>query len=235
MAWLDQFVEYACEQVHEEVIEALNTRGVSDDQIRDFRIGYLKRTLPPLDYPQEFLKWCHQGKKLDDVYCFPLTNVLGEIRGLQFRYVERGRAGYMDYILETGEPVLFGLGQAMPHVWGAETILFVEGVFDLFPLQRHYPAIVATLTARVIEPMLWTLRRICKQVVLGYDNDDTGRRAVLRFIKEHRDEFKIVDVKYPKKPMVNGKMTKDPGDLWELWGDRELGVYIRDQLKGVLT
>lgn len=230
MAWFDDFTQFACEQVHEGIIEALNLRGVSDDQIRDFRIGYLKRTLPPLDYPQDFLKWSHQGQKLDDVFCFPLTNVLGEIRGFQFRFIERERAGYMDYIVGSGEPILFGLGQAMPHVWADESVLFVEGVFDLFPLQRHCPAIVATLTARVIEPMLWTLRRNCTQVALGYDMDATGRRAVERFIHEHKHEFKIVDVKYPKHPMPNGKMSKDPGDLWELWGDQRLGDFIRKQL-----
>jgi DNA primase len=230
MAWLEDFADYACEQVHEGIVEALNLRGVSDDQIRDFRIGYLKRTLPPLQYPESFLNWCHQGAKLDGVYCFPLTNVLGDVRGFQFRFIERERGGYMDFLTEAGEPVLFGLGQAMPHVWTSESVYLVEGVFDLFPLQRHHPAIVATLTARVIDPMLWTLRRMCKRIVLGYDNDGTGRRAVDRFSREHGDEFRIVDVKYPKHSMPNGKVSKDPGDLWELWGDQRLGDYLREQL-----
>ena len=236
MAWLDQLADYARSLMSERVVEALNVRGCSDEQIRDYGIGYLKRTLPPLDYDPEFLKQYGNGSVLDGVFVFPLTNTIGDIRGLQFRYVDRTKrfynaGGYSDFILEAGEPVLFGLMQAMSHIWETQSVTLVEGSFDLFPVQRHIPATVATLTARVVGPFLATMRRTCKRVVLAYDNDATGQRASANFHKEHGHEFQVDELPWAKKPMPNGKMSKDPGDLWELWGDQQLGDFIREGVK----
>lgn len=228
MTWYDQLVEHACGQVDDRIAETLNARGVSDEQIREFKIGYLDKMLPP-EMPEAFLRWAHGGEKLDQVYVFPLTNVLGETHGVQFRHVQRDRTGYMDYFDQKGEAVLFGLGQAAPHIWRTGSILLVEGNFDLLPVQRHIPQTVATLTARVVEPLLWYLRRICKRIDFGYDNDSTGRLGVSRFQKQHGHEFEIGDIKYPQLKMSNGKLSKDSSDLWELWGDRKLGNFLQEQ------
>jgi len=231
MAWLDELAQYARSLMNERVIESLNVRGCSDEQIRDYGIGYLKRTLPPLDYDPEFMERYKAGSKLDDVYVFPLTNTVGDVRGLQFRAVDRAQRYYSDFILDAGEPVLFGLAQAMPHIWATESVTLVEGAFDLFPVQRHVPATVATLTARVVGPLLSTLRRTCKRIVIAYDNDGTGQKTGVSFYKEHGDEFQVEDLHWDKRPMPNGKMSKDPGDLWELWGDERLGKFIREGVK----
>jgi DNA primase len=228
MAWLDQLVEYARSLMTERVVEALNVRGCSDEQIREYNIGYLKRTLPPLDYDPKFLKQYGSGTVLDDVFVYPLTNALGEIRGVQFRPVDRSRKFNSNFMLDTGEPILFGLGQAMPHIWATESVTLVEGANDLFPVQRHSPAVVATMTARVVGPFLATLRRTCKRIVLAYDNDTTGQKAAASFYKEHGREYQIEGIRWAKLPMPNGKMTKDPGDLWELRGEEYLGKFIRE-------
>jgi DNA primase len=231
MAWYEQFVEHACSQVDERIVESLNARGVSDAQIREFQIGYIDRALPDtIELPQDFLNWSHHGAKLEDVYVFPLTNILGEVHGLQFRHVKRDRTGYLDYYQTRGEAVLFGLGQAAPHIWRTGSIHFVEGTFDHFPVQRHDPTAVATLTARVVESLIWFMRRTCKRVVVGYDNDPTGRRGAESFRKVYGAEFEVVDLKYPKIPLSNGKTTKDPGDIWELWGDKRFGAFLSEHV-----
>lgn len=228
MAWLEDFVKLAAERVDERVIDALNARGVSDDQIRNFQVGYVNKILPSLSYPEDFLKWSCGGSRLEDMYCFPVTNVLGEIRGFQCRPVNREIRGYSDYFVDTGEPALFGLAQAAPYMWELRSGTVVEGVFDLFPVQRHDPTVVATLTARVPESFLRTLKRMCRRVVLGYDNDHTGRKHVRAFMEEQAGEFdSLVDIQWKKITMLDGKISKDPGDLWEIWGDKELGDFIR--------
>lgn len=229
MTWFDALVERSALAVDDDILESLNMRGVSDEQARQFRIGYLNRKLPSIDYPESFLKWSHYGDKLDGVYVFPLTNVLNEVHGLQFRHVDRERTGYMDYIEFKGEAVLFGLGAAAPHIWNTGRVTLVEGNFDLFPIQRHDPTTVATLTARVVEPLLWFLRRVCKCVVFGYDADETGRKGVANFRKFFHRDFEIHDLRFPRLPMVNGKLTKDPNELWELWGDIRFGEFLRQQ------
>lgn len=229
MAWIEDLVEFAAHRIDDRAREVLWERGVSEDQIRDFHFGYLDAQLPPLTGPgyDLFLKWSLGGAKLADVLVIPLTNPLGEIRGVQFRSVDREKKIYSDFILEKAEPVLFGLGQAMPSIWSTRSIYLVEGAFDWAPLQRVVPNVVATLTARVSEALLRTLRRVVDDVYFVYDLDATGRRSCEKFEKEYGGEFGLHFPKYPQITLPNGKKSKDLGELWEGWGDDRFSEYFR--------
>ena len=194
-------------------------------------MGYLDGVLPP-GMPVEFREWSHDGNKLKDSYVLPLTNPLGVVSGFQFRSVDKTTKGYLDYFLVRDEPVLFGLGQAIPHMWSSDSACVVEGVFDLFPVQRVLPYTVSTITAKVTDLMLRWLFRLVHKVYLFYDADSTGRSACWEFVKEHRSEFELLHVmEYPRGVILsNGKPVKDPADLWEAWGDDTLGPYIRGQI-----
>lgn len=228
MTWLETLVEFAQANLGERELEALWMRGVSDEQIEQFRIGYLDGKLPRLDDAKAFLDWCWQGRKLQDVHVFPLTNSLGHVKGVQFRYVDRERKGYMDYMAAEDEPILFGLAQAMPAIWETGWVFLVEGVYDLAPIQRVFPNVVATLTDRVTRVFTRLLRRLVDEIWLGYDMDQPGREACERFVKFHGREFKTRVVQYPRIQALGGQgLIKDPGDLWEAWGDERFGVFLR--------
>lgn len=233
MTWLDEFVaeSESGAELPERVRESLWGRGVTDEQISQFQIGYVDRVLPAINYPQDFVSWSGDGGKLDDCYVLPITNTIGEIRGLQFRHVDRERGGYMDFILAQDEAVGFGLAQAMPTVWETGEILLVEGGFDLLPLQRFLPGIASTLTARVTEGFVRILRRLVRRVWIGYDMDSAGNRAYDRFRQQYGREFDVRRVVYPRVTLVGGKLVKDPGDLWEAWGDARLGEYLRSHVR----
>lgn len=227
-AWLEQLVQVAQDQLGERQREALWARGVSDQQIQEFRIGYLDCVLPSIELPKAFLSQFKDGTRLDDVFVLPLTNTLGQIKGLQFRHVDRDHKGYSDFIPYEDEPVLFGLGQAMETVWRTGSIWLVEGSFDLFPLQRHHPNIVATLTARLTTQFVRVLRRLVKEIWLGYDMDSTGREAIAEVVKTYGREFRVQPVRWPRVKRLDGKgFVKDPSDLWEAWGDDQLGVFLK--------
>ena len=235
MTWLEGLALSATQGLDGRVREALYARGVTDEQIVAFRIGYLDRRLPDLAYSQAFLNWSSHsnaapGSKLDDVFVLPLTNTLGQVKGFQFRHVERARGGYMDFIAEKGEAVLFGLDQAMPHIWKSRSVWLVEGAFDLFPVQRCYPPTVATLTNRVVTPLVRILRRLVDQIWVGYDMDKPGRDACARFAKHHGHEFGVGIVKYPQVTTLDGSVIKDPADLWEVWGDTQFASFVRATL-----
>lgn len=232
MSWFDNFVELAHQQVNEGIVEALNSRGVSDDQITNFRLGYIDQKLPSeVEYPEAFLKWCHHGSKLDKVYVFPITNILNEVRGLQFRHVERTKSGYMDYFESKGEAIHFGLGQAAPHIWEQRKVVLVEGNFDVFPLQRHNPTVISVMTARVSNTLNDWLLRTVDEVYFGFDSDSTGKKGVAEFIKhQHRNYRNIVDLQLPSIPKPEGGKTKDPNELWEAWGDQVLGKHFLSKL-----
>jgi len=231
-AWVETLVNYAKGGLDERVREALWTRGASEDQIDLLQIGYLNKELPPAEYPADFLEWCWHGRKLADSFVFPLTNPLGEVLGFQFRGVERSST-YSDYFLTRAEPVYFGLGQAMPSIWEHEAIMPVEGVFDYFPTQRVVPYSVSTLTAKVSGNLLRACRRIVKRWRFFYDNDAIGIRVYSAFVKEYGGQFEEVrSVGYPiGVKLPNGKAIKDPGDLWEAWGDDRFKSFLQAQME----
>ena len=228
--WFETLTEYAEQRLTPRVEQELYSRGVTDDQARSFRIGYIDR-IPDLGGNDDFLQWA-KGKSLQDMMVFPLTTTLGEIRGFQFRSVDRGRKIYLDYMPYKEEAVSFGLAQAMQQVWTGGDVWLVEGVFDLLPLQRQVPNIVATLTARVPELMLRVLRRLVDTIWLGYDADLAGQTAITQFMKNHGKEFRVLPVYYPKVKVVGSdRYIKDPGELWEVWGDDQLRDFVQTLLK----
>lgn len=227
MSWLDVLVEFAQSQVDDRVREELWARGVSNEQIETFQIGYLNKDLPE-GLSEGFVEWSSRGSKLADVFVLPLTTATGTIAGLQFRAVDRARKGYMDYLVDHTQAVLFGLAQAMPSTWETETVWLVEGGFDLFPIQRVFPNTVSTLTARVPESFLRLMKRMVKQVNLLYDRDATGRRGSEKFIRFHGEEFERVnDLLLPMVRNAKNELVKDPNELWEVWGDEKFASHFR--------
>lgn len=236
MTWLDDFVEYAQSNVDDRVREAYWSRGADDGQIQLYRLGYIDGALPDVGLPEDFVRWSFNGEKLVDSYVLPLTNALNEVRGVQFRSVERSKSGYTDYFLDETEPTLFGLGPAVQAMWKSEQAVLVEGGFDVFPVQRVFlPETVATLTAKVNAPFVRLLRRLVKRVYVSYDRDNTGRRGTSSFIRWYGKEFDVIDVEYPEIKTVEGKVAKDPSEIWEAWGDEQLGEHLRCIAEGTRT
>lgn len=220
-SWIDELVAYAAGQVGERELEVLLGRGVSEAQIQRYRIGHLNEALPA-SAPKHFAEWARN--KLDDVFVLPLTTTLGETRGLQLRHVDRAKSGYQDYFLPRREACLFGLAEAMDAMWQTRSVFLVEGAFDLFPVQRAVPNVVATLTARTAHQMVRVMRRTVKDVFLGYDMDPPGRAGCAQFQSRYGPEFRVHVVSWPA---VNGDQVKDPGELWEAWGDAGLIPFVR--------
>lgn len=224
MKFLDDFVAYSQDQLCDRAIEGYWDRGVSDAQIQSFKLGYIGDTLPDLD--SSFDGWASKGPPLKDVFVFPLTDLLGEIRGLQFRSVDRLIKGYRTFYANKCEPICFGLGQASVYLFDKRSIFVVEGVFDFFPVQRAIPWVVATLTARVSRGMVRLLKRLVEDIWFGYDLDATGKEAYERFAKYHGHTFDVHNFAFPGVARQDGTKVKDLNDLWEVWGDAKLVPFV---------
>lgn len=196
--------------------EALWLRGLSDSQIDLLRIGFSEQPLP-----LEGLSF------VSNCFVYPLTNTLGQIRGVQVRSSSRATKVYKDYFAlgAEAEPVLFGLGEAMKTCWEAGYLWLVEGVHDLPPIQRHRPSVVATLRAGATPAVIKLLRRLGVVVYCGWDNDATGEKFRSNLIKYNPD-IDCRGVRYPVLDMPGGGKTKDPGDLWEVWGSSKIATYL---------
>jgi DNA primase len=227
MSWLDEYVAAAHERLGEREREALWARGVSDEQIDLFKLGYVDRQAP-IGASQDFVRLSRGGDRLDASFVLPLTNALGEIRGLQFRHVDREIRGYLTYFHEHAESVYFGLGPAVSAIWETETAFVVEGAFDVFPIQRVYPNVFAALTLGTNEALARFLRLFAKVVWLGYDNDKDGKRACEVF----KTKYDYLDVRFlipPRIKIANDKYTKDQNELWQAWGDERFRTYLIQQ------
>lgn len=229
--WIETFTKFAQESLTgERELEALWSRGVSDDQILNFRVGYIG-TLPQSilrTVSEDFSQWW-QRKGTRDVFVFPLTNPLGQIKGFQVRKVDRDQRGYSDWILSKEETVLFGLSQSTPHLWSSEKVVLVEGVFDFFPVQRVYPNSISTLTAAVSQPLSRFLKRMVKEVWFCYDSDSAGFKGVKDFTDNHLQDFsRVLTSSLPRVKMFSEKLAKDPSDVWEALGDERFGVVLRN-------
>lgn len=228
--WLDDFIGFSQQSLSgDRELEGLWGRGVTDDQIRNFGVGYVDVL------PQEFRKvdefyrdWWARGR-FTDVYVFPLTNTLGQVKGVQVRRVDRDVKGYSDWFLIKDEPILFGLSQATPSIWSTQRVVLVEGVFDFFPVQRVYPETVSTLTSDVSSPFVRILKRLVREVWFCYDFDKAGFKGVRDFTDNHLQAFERVfsSSKFPRVKMASGKLAKDPSDAWEALGDERFGVVLR--------
>jgi len=191
-------------------------------------VGYLNGYPKGIQYPKDFMEWSRPGQKLVDVFVFPLTNALGQVKGVQFRHVKREVSGYTDYFLTKDEPAYFGMSQAMPHVWATERVCLVEGAFDLFPVQRVFPYSMTTMTSAVSSTFHRFLRRNVREVWFAYDADGPGRRGASEYAKEHGSEFdRVRTPQLPRLKYFNGKLTKDPSELWEVMGDDRFGVFLK--------
>jgi len=227
--WLDDLISAANEGLTgDRELEALWSRGCSDEQISGYQVGYLTGLPQGIPYPDEFLAWARSDNKLDDVFTFPLTNCLGQVKGVQFRHVDRKAKGYTDYLTAKDEPVFFGFAQAMPAMWATQKICLVEGAFDLFPIQRVFPFTVPTMTSNVSSTFFRFLKRNVREVWFGYDMDSAGRKGAFDFAKKHGRDFSKVKIpQFPQVKFLDGRRAKDPSDLWEVMGDERVGVYLR--------
>jgi DNA primase len=232
MSWINTFIEYAHEQLTGREREALWSRGVSDDQIRLYQIGYVSNGLPCGLEGADVLREKYQNTGwLRDVFVLPLTNTLGQNKGFQLRHVEEEKKGYSHFSVYEEEPVLFGLGQAMRAAWETRCLWLTEGVFDLFPIQRVCPNVIPTLTNHLSAETARCLRRVVDELWLAYDMDLAGRKAAARVIRDYSGQFsRIHDVVFPRVPKFRGGKVKDPNELWLAWGDNKVQNFIRNQL-----
>jgi DNA primase len=195
--------------------------------MRLFQVGCLGARLPPLPEEAEPFRQWHAGVLGVDTFVFPLTTPRGVVQGLQLR--ARGQKRYQDYFLPgVADSVLFGLHEAVKAMWTTEAAWLVEGVFDAFPIQRYFPAVLPLLTDKVSDSVFRLLRRLVKRVWVGLDADPPGRRGAYTFKREHSRDFRVDVVLYPRIPLSGTTgFVKDPGELWDLQGEEAIANLVR--------
>jgi len=181
----------------------LQDRGISDEIVKQFRLGYVPDTWRSLtDYIEGSglsLKLAEQaglvvaGKegsfydRFRGRLIFPIENVSGEIIAFGGRLLDKGEPKYLN---SPETPVyikgknLYGLNKAKEEIRKKGFAIIVEGYFDLISLgNAGICNVVATLGTALTREHLEILRRYTVEVVALFDPDEAGKKALERSLE----------------------------------------------------
>ena len=178
----------------------LKKRGLTPEVVRDFHLGYaldawdgLRRHLQnrgiSLDAAQEvgLLMPRQQGGYYDrfrDRLMFPILDRQGRVIAFGGRIIGAGEPKYLnspESPLYSKGRTLYGLPQAQEAMRQTGVALVVEGYLDLLALRVHGIAnVVATLGTALTREQVRLLKNQVAKVVLVFDGDAAGARAMRR-------------------------------------------------------
>jgi DNA primase len=155
-----------------------------------------------------------RGRRYDrfrDRLTFPIRDPLGRIVGFAGRVLGDGVPKYLNTpetaLFKKGS-ILYGLDLARPAIRASGEVIVVEGYMDVLALHQHgFDNVVAVLgTALSVEQADELARLDVQRVLLAFDADEAGQRAVLAGLERSVGRrFLVQAVRLPA--------GKDPADV----------------------
>lgn len=218
-------------------LKYLTDRGLSDETIRSFGLGYsdkyrddLYRYMKSKGFSDDILKesglFSIRETDTHDYFwnrvMFPIMDVRSKVIAFGGRVMGDGEPKYLnspETICFNKRRTLYGLHAAKRHK-GKELIL-CEGYMDVISLhQAGFTNAVASLGTALTEGHADILKRYTGNVVISYDSDTAGRDAALRAIPKLRDAGLLVKV-------LDLSPYKDPDELIKAEGTD----FFKERLK----
>jgi DNA primase len=186
----------------------LSKRGLSDDLIREYRLGYALESWDGLarHFRQERLSLegaaelgLVVARKTQGWYdafrgriLFPILDLHQRVVGFGGRLIGPGEPKYLNSpetpLFHKGE-VLYGLDVARRFISERDRVILVEGYFDLLALHQHgFRNSVATCGTALTASHLRILKRYTRNFVTVFDGDTAGLQASLRALPLVLDE-----------------------------------------------
>jgi DNA primase len=220
----------------EDVRAYLKARGVKDETVAHWRLGYAPATWDALSKHLVGLGFAHpeivdagfavrSEKRPGEIFdrfrgriMFPIFDVSGISIAVSGRFFEKvpGQSGDAEPAKYVNSPetlifkksrTLYGLNVARAAIRKADCILLVEGQFDLIMAHQSGLPFAVALSGTALTPEhLTLLGRLSKRLVLALDADDAGIRAGLK--SAHMAITAGFDVKVPTFPQ-----GQDPADV----------------------
>ena len=216
--------------------EYLISRKLSKKSIEEFEIGFapndfegltlhlIKKGFDMIDSARAgLIIKTERGKYIDRFrgrIMFPLESAFGKIIGFTGRVLpqfDTGDAG--KYINSSETPIfsksrlLYGLSKSKDIIREMGFILLVEGQMDV--IMAHQDGVkntVGTSGTALTEEQLTILRRYAHKLVLNFDNDEAGKRAMERSIDlALAKDFEVEVLDFSKIPEAGN--LKDPADI----------------------
>ncbi|WP_346895395.1 DNA primase [Clostridium sp. UBA7503] len=202
--------------------EYLKGRGITDDTIKKFGIGfaldnwqgirsYLKqRGFSEKEILELGLTTKNEKGNIYDRFrnriIFPVFNVSGRVIGFGGRVLDDSKPKYLNSpetpIFHKGTN-LYGLNLAIKNNL-ARTVIMVEGYMDVISLsQQGVTNVVATLGTALTEGQCKLLKRYIDTVIVSFDSDVAGQNATIRgleILQKSGFDLKILQIPSGKDP-----------------------------------
>jgi DNA primase len=184
----------------EEARKYLSKRGIRDEVIKEYRLGYsmdrwdglvqhLRERKASLElawelgliFPKKREGW-YDGFRGRII--FPIFDLHNRVVGFGGRLIREGEPKYLNSpessIYHKGE-ILYGLHVARRYTPGKDCVIIAEGYFDLLTLhQEGVKHSVATLGTALTPQHIRILKRYTKNLITVFDADPAGVQASLR-------------------------------------------------------
>lgn len=226
--------------------EYLKNRGLSDETIKSFGLGYsgrdgsgLYQYLKDKEYSDALLKesglftWDEKRNTMSEKFwnrvMFPIMDINRKVIGFGGRVFGDAKPKY----LNSPETKLFDKSRNLYGLYAAraarqKNIIICEGYMDVISLhQAGFTNAVASLGTALTSQQAALLHRYTKEVLLMYDSDEAGIKAALRGIPLLRNAGLSSKV-------VNLKPYKDPDELLKAKGHDELAKRIEKAENGFM-
>jgi len=184
-------------------LQYLNDRGITDDVIQEFKLGFsdrssgnLKSFLKNSGVPNDiFLSTGIVRMREGVLYemfrgriVIPIMDVNKKIIGFGGRTIEK--EGFPKYVNSPESTIfskrlsLFGIDKTRKYITENNEVFIVEGYFDFISLYTNgFKNIVSTLGTSVTEGQISKLRNYTENITLMLDGDDAGIKSALRLIE----------------------------------------------------
>jgi DNA primase len=179
----------------------LRERGITDETIRLFSLGYamrdwhlLSRALTKKGFPDPLLLQSgvvSSGEKgiydtFRDRIMFSIANTTGDVIAFGGRVMDDAQPKYLNSpdtpLFKKGE-TLYGLDLAKEGIRKKGYAVIVEGYFDVMVCRQYgFHHAVAPLGTALTQGHLQKLKRFTKKTVLVFDGDEAGKSAAKRSV-----------------------------------------------------
>lgn len=237
-------------QLGEEALEYLHERGLTNELIEEFQLGYApanKLLLPFFDEHQpDYQKLRKSGLfvelkdgKLSDRFrervMFPIRNAAGQVIAFSGRLLQKNeqQPKYLnspETELFNKRDVLFNFDKAKNSVRTEKNIILFEGFMDVLAAYRAgVKNGVASMGTSLTEQQVYTLARVSKNVSLCYDGDQPGQAATKRALEllSATGRFDLSVIALPEK--------LDPDEYIRKYGEKKFAEHVHDSLESELS
>lgn len=211
--------------VGQQARDYLKKRGITDQTIQKWRIGYaprkkvLSELLMKRGYSAAEIQQAGKPDMFYDRIMFPIQDVMGNVVGFTGRILGQGEPKYLntpETAIFRKSRILFGLEKAKQAIKQQNQVIMTEGQMDVISAsQAGTLNVVATSGTALTQDHLRILSRYGVDIVFAFDADGAGVTATKRAIDlAIADDLPVKVIPLPSPFKDIGEIVEQNPALW---------------------